>query len=115
MGSYSASGWSGKCPFTRVKLGKQKGGNDAIIGTNNEDSDDEPDTEEPRIIPYSQEHRDLSSDSDQSSPIHDRIVTGWDPIQPLAGHKRAHSPEGEIIRTKRGREVKRVDYHCLHH
>ena len=50
----------------------------------------------------------------QDTP-YDFIMTGWDPVQPVAGHKRSHSPEPEIIRTKRGREVKRIDYYRLHH
>ncbi|KAI0993216.1 hypothetical protein K3495_g14968 [Podosphaera aphanis] len=50
-----------------------------------------------------------------NSPDDDLIMTGWDPIRSLAGQKRAHSPEAEFFRTKRGRAVKRVDYHRLHH
>ncbi|KAI1003691.1 hypothetical protein K3495_g4519 [Podosphaera aphanis] len=45
----------------------------------------------------------------------ERIMTGWTPVKPLAGQKRDHSPEGEIMFTKRGRKVKRVDYNRLHH
>ncbi|KAI0992780.1 hypothetical protein K3495_g15405, partial [Podosphaera aphanis] len=45
----------------------------------------------------------------------ERIMTGWDPVKPLAGQKRDHSPEGETMITKRGRKVKRVDYNRLHH
>ena len=49
-------------------------------------------------------------------------VTGWDPLLPVAGQKRVHSPEreylpqieyhpdDETLRTKRGREVKKHDY-----
>ncbi|KAI0994524.1 hypothetical protein K3495_g13657 [Podosphaera aphanis] len=42
-------------------------------------------------------------------------MTGWDPVQPVAGVKRLHSPEGDITRSQRGRIIKRVDYYRLHH
>ena len=45
----------------------------------------------------------------------DFIMTGWDPIAPVAGSKRNRSPEPEIITNKRGRPVKKVNYHKLHH
>ena len=46
---------------------------------------------------------------------YDQIMTGWDPIRPIAGQKRAHSPEFQTMQTKRGREVRKFDYHRLHH
>lgn len=45
----------------------------------------------------------------------DFIMTGWDPVKSLAGQKRACSPEGDMMRRKRGQAVKQVDYYCLHH
>lgn len=57
------------------------------------------------------------ADTEHESPDteYDRIMTGWDPIQPTAGHKRAHSPEAETYTTKRGRQVKKVNYYQSHH
>lgn len=46
---------------------------------------------------------------------YDQVMTGWDPIQPVAGVKRPHSPENGMTRSQRGRAVKRVDYYRLHH
>lgn len=45
----------------------------------------------------------------------DRIMTGWDPTPPLAGQKRDHSPESQTPYSKRGRPIRRIDYHKLHH
>ncbi|KAI1006561.1 hypothetical protein K3495_g1663 [Podosphaera aphanis] len=42
-------------------------------------------------------------------------MTGWDPVQPVAGVKRPHSPKDGTTRSQRGRPIKRVDYHRLHH
>ena len=42
------------------------------------------------------------------------VMTGWDPV-PLAGKKRHHSSEGDLVPTKRGRQVKKVDYYRLRH
>lgn len=42
-------------------------------------------------------------------------MTGWDPVAPVAGQKRAHSPEIEMTRTRSGREVVCHDYKRLHH
>ncbi|KAI1000751.1 hypothetical protein K3495_g7446 [Podosphaera aphanis] len=46
---------------------------------------------------------------------YDQVMTGWDPIQPVAGVKRPHLPENGMNRSQRGRAVKRVDYYRLHH
>lgn len=48
--------------------------------------------------------------SSQEETPYDYIMTGWNPLQPVAGQKRPHSPEPETIQTKRGREVKKIDY-----
>ena len=36
----------------------------------------------------------------------DKIMTGWDPLPPVAGQKRPHLPVSGRTRSKRGREVK---------
>ena len=77
-------------------------GQDTAIRNNYEDSDS--DIEQIQTTPHS-----------ENSPDDDLIMTGWDPIRSLAGQKRAHSSEGELMRTKRGRAVKRIDYYRLHH
>lgn len=46
---------------------------------------------------------------------YDQIMTGWDPVTPIAGQKRSRSPDDQITYTKRGRPVKRIDYNKLHH
>ncbi|KAI0993176.1 hypothetical protein K3495_g15008 [Podosphaera aphanis] len=53
--------------------------------------------------------------SSQEETPYDYVMTGWDSVQPVAGQKRQHSPEPGMMRTKRGRNVKRTDYYRLHH
>lgn len=75
--------------------------------------------------PENQGESSTESDFEETPP--DRIMTGWDPIRPIAGQKRAHSPEKEyspvreyslerkdlpsnvITLTKRGRAVRKHD------
>ncbi|KAI1003006.1 hypothetical protein K3495_g5198 [Podosphaera aphanis] len=40
-------------------------------------------------------------------------MTGWDPLRPVAGHKRVHSPERETMTTRRSRQVVKHDYKRL--
>ncbi|KAI1006692.1 hypothetical protein K3495_g1527 [Podosphaera aphanis] len=47
--------------------------------------------------------------------FYDRIMTGWDEVSPVAGPKRQCSPEPQIVHSKRGRPVKKLDYYKLHH
>ncbi|KAI0991061.1 hypothetical protein K3495_g17126, partial [Podosphaera aphanis] len=51
----------------------------------------------------------------ESEEAYDRIMTGWDEVPPVAGRKRQRSPEPQIIHSKRGRPVKKLDYRKLHH
>ncbi|KAI0997883.1 hypothetical protein K3495_g10305, partial [Podosphaera aphanis] len=67
------------------------------------------------IIPLPDDLRESMPDDDNYDPPDDRIMTGWDPVRPLAGQKRNHSPEGDTMLTKRGRRVKRINYNSLHH
>ncbi|KAI0992039.1 hypothetical protein K3495_g16147, partial [Podosphaera aphanis] len=53
--------------------------------------------------------------SSQEETPYDYVMTGWDSVQPVAGQKRQHSPEPGMMRTKRGRNVKRTNYYRLHH
>lgn len=46
---------------------------------------------------------------------YDKIMTGWDPVPPIAGQKRPHSPEAETTQTRSGRNVKKLNYYRLHH
>ncbi|POS81846.1 hypothetical protein EPUL_006129, partial [Erysiphe pulchra] len=55
----------------------------------------------------------ITNPSDQQIQIYDRIMTGWDPLPQLAGQKRNRSPDIQIMRTKRGRQVIRHDYNQL--
>ncbi|KAI1004558.1 hypothetical protein K3495_g3650 [Podosphaera aphanis] len=66
-------------------------GQDIAIRNNYEDSDNDTGIEQLQTTPHS-----------ENSPDDDLIMTGWDPIRSLAGLKRAHLPEAEFIRTKRG-------------
>lgn len=50
-----------------------------------------------------------------SETKYDKVITGWDPVPQLAGHKRPHSPETQTITTRAGRQVKKLNYHRLHH
>ncbi|KAI1005281.1 hypothetical protein K3495_g2930 [Podosphaera aphanis] len=75
-------------------------GNDIAIRNNYEDSDNDTEIEQSQTTPHSDD-----------LPADDLIVTGWYPMRSLAGQKRAHMPEEELMRTKRGRAVKRIDYH----
>ncbi|KAI0992849.1 hypothetical protein K3495_g15335, partial [Podosphaera aphanis] len=63
-------------------------------------------------------NEDLSEDeadlTEHDEP-YDQVMTGWDPVQQVAGVKRPHSPEDGITRSQRGRAVKCVDYYRLHH
>ncbi|KAI1003325.1 hypothetical protein K3495_g4883 [Podosphaera aphanis] len=36
---------------------------------------------------------------------YENIMTGWDPVPPIAGHKRAHSPESDITDKRREVEI----------
>ncbi|KAI0994885.1 hypothetical protein K3495_g13296 [Podosphaera aphanis] len=45
----------------------------------------------------------------------DFVMTGWQPIPQIAGQKRSHSPEPEMMETRHGRKVKKHDYNLLHH
>ncbi|KAI0991420.1 hypothetical protein K3495_g16767, partial [Podosphaera aphanis] len=77
-----------------------------------------------QVISYDQQladqreisHEELSDNeaelTEQDEP-YDQVMTGWDPVQPVAGVKRPHSPEGDITKSQRGRTIKRVDYHRL--
>ncbi|KAI0998773.1 hypothetical protein K3495_g9424 [Podosphaera aphanis] len=58
---------------------------------------------------------DDEAESTEQDEYLDHVMTGWDPIQPVADTKRPHSPEDGITRSQRGRAVKRVDYYRLHH
>ncbi|KAI0993339.1 hypothetical protein K3495_g14845 [Podosphaera aphanis] len=46
-------------------------------------------------------HEETSDDeaelTEQDEP-YDQVMTGWDPVQPVAGVKRPHSPEGDITK-----------------
>ncbi|KAI0994963.1 hypothetical protein K3495_g13218, partial [Podosphaera aphanis] len=55
------------------------------------------------------------SPAELEQEVYDQVMTGWTEIPPIAGQKRLHSPEPEMIRSKRGRPVKKVDYYKLHH
>ncbi|KAI0991180.1 hypothetical protein K3495_g17007, partial [Podosphaera aphanis] len=46
----------------------------------------------------------LPDDASETSE-YDNIMTGWDPIPPVAGHKRAHSPESDILTKRREVEI----------
>lgn len=52
---------------------------------------------------------------DEDQPRYDQIMTGWDTVAPVAGQKRCRSPEPTITRSKRGRPIKKLDYHKMHH
>ncbi|KAI0994998.1 hypothetical protein K3495_g13184 [Podosphaera aphanis] len=67
-----------------------------------------------REISYEETSDDEAELTEQDEP-YDQVMTGWDPVQPVAGVKRPHSPEGDITKSQRGRTIKRVDYHRLHH
>ena len=54
-------------------------------------------------------------DDDKLQDKYDQIMTGWDAVAPIAGHKRNRSPDDQATRSKRGRPIKRLDYHKLHH
>lgn len=75
----------------------------------------------PALQPSNKElvrQRDHSSQKrldDDREKNYDFTMTGWDPVPQIAGHKRNQSPEPELTRSKRGRLVKKVDYHQLHH
>lgn len=126
---------------------------DARLDTYHPDNQNLSDHESERQpSPAPPQKNEISQPDVPEAPQYDRIMTGWDPLPPLAGHKRAHSPEsdmiqkvrgndiiylndeetdseaepqqsqptihspeGEMMRTKRGRQVKRVDYYRLHH
>ena len=68
-----------------------------------------------RELGYMGEQNDLVISDRTEETRYDQIMTGWDPVPPLAGTKRSRSPEQEIILSKRGRPVKKVDYKKLHH
>ena len=61
------------------------------------------------------EHNQMVRTESEEAERYDQIMTGWDPVTPLAGNKRGRSPEPEVIISKRGRPVKKLDYHKLHH
>ncbi|KAI0993386.1 hypothetical protein K3495_g14798, partial [Podosphaera aphanis] len=67
-----------------------------------------------REISYEEPFNDEAELTEQDEP-YDQVMTGWDPVQPVAGVKRPHSPEGDITKSQRGRTIKRIDYHRLHH
>lgn len=54
-------------------------------------------------------------ESDTNDEPLDFLMTGWEPPPSLAGQKRPHSPENEIVKTRSGRKVKKYDYSLLHH
>lgn len=56
----------------------------------------------------------LVAEQVESSEVHDQIMTGWDPVPPIAGCKRPHFPDPPISYGKRGRPVKMVDYYKCH-
>ncbi|POS85018.1 hypothetical protein EPUL_003997 [Erysiphe pulchra] len=67
-------------------------------------------------------NRELTRQEEQSELIvsdqnekYDQVMTGWDPIPQLAGTKRSRSPEQEVTPSKRGRQIKKIDYYKLHH
>ena len=45
----------------------------------------------------------------------DFIMTGWQPVPPIAGQKRQRSPDPELMETRHGRRVKKHDYSLLHY
>ncbi|KAI0992294.1 hypothetical protein K3495_g15892 [Podosphaera aphanis] len=67
-----------------------------------------------REIPAAEISDDEAESTEQDEHL-DHVMTGWDPVQPVAGTKRPHSPEDGITRSQRSRAVKRVDYYRLHH
>ena len=73
------------------------------------------DIEQPDVLAEShqEESGPLVGPTEEIAQVYDRIMTGWDPVPPIAGQKRPHSPEMQLIRTKRGREVVRHDYKRL--
>lgn len=52
---------------------------------------------------------------DEDQPRYDQIMTGWDEVRPIAGHKRNRSTEPTTTRSKRGRPIIKLDYHRMHH
>ncbi|KAI0995051.1 hypothetical protein K3495_g13128, partial [Podosphaera aphanis] len=67
-----------------------------------------------REISYEETSDDEAELTEQDEP-YNQVMTGWDPVQPVARVKRPHSPEGDITKSQRARTIKRVDYHRLHH
>lgn len=77
------------------------------------------------VAPKSGQKRHHSPNQDKShmrdrrvgldGPKYDQVMTGWDELPRISGQKRQHSPDTKTMRTKRGREVKKIDYYRLHH
>lgn len=68
-----------------------------------------------RELVRQREYSSPTKPNDDQKENYDFAMTGWDPIPPIAGQKRSKSPEPEVTRSKKGRLVKKVDYHKLHH
>ena len=64
---------------------------------------------------YQKEHNQMVRTESDEVERYDQIMTGWDPVIPLAGNKRGRSPKPEVAVSKRGRSVKKLDYYKLHH
>lgn len=75
------------------------------------------------IIQYedeSDEHQEQAESGQVVGPIdpedivYDRVIIRWDEIPPIAGRKRQRSIEPQIIQSKRGRPVMKIDNYKLH-
>ncbi|KAI0996506.1 hypothetical protein K3495_g11676 [Podosphaera aphanis] len=77
------------------------------------DTDSETENEQLQIAPQSITPQPTIGINDDM--VNELEMTNYTSDPTLAGIKRPHSPEGDTMRTKRGRQVKRVDYYRLHH
>ncbi|KAI0993199.1 hypothetical protein K3495_g14985, partial [Podosphaera aphanis] len=73
------------------------------------------------LILQPEDQGESSAEEDLEEIKYDQVMTGWDPVRPIAGQKRPHSPDREYspqketMKTRRGRQVVKHDYKRLHY